>query len=102
MITRNPRAASSAAWPKRIQLVKAFEKKPWIRTSGRPSPISVHAISVPSKLAKRCVSVGNSANRVDPLFFDAGIVFGPLGRKPARVKPCLVHAFESGMFDRAE
>src|SRR5688572_13489851 len=75
MITRKPREASSAAWPKRIQLVSASENRPWRRMTGRPSasPSSCQAISTPSSTVKLCL-VGELANGLVPAIEDAPIM----------------------------
>src|SRR3546814_5359304 len=52
MITRQPSAATRAAVPNLIQLTSAFEKSPWSRMIGAPSPISSHASRTPSRASK--------------------------------------------------
>src|SRR5438045_2261228 len=102
MMTRKPAAAIAAAWPYLIQLVCALEKKPWISTTGRPSPSSRHAIRWPSKLSKKRVSVGELATQVHPFADDIGEFVGALVRQVARVAPALVPALDSEMSDRAQ
>src|SRR4051794_31989113 len=106
MITRKPRAAMAAAWPYRIQLVKASEKKPWSSSTGRPSPISRHASLVPSKLSKKRVSgalsVGEFSNGFHPAIDNGFVLVGAIGWQTAGVEPCLVPALDSVMMGRTE
>src|SRR3546814_12833965 len=57
MISRKPRATTSAAAPYFTQLVAASENRPWIRTTGLPSPVSCQTRSAPSSAANWGVAI---------------------------------------------
>src|SRR5688500_9904039 len=96
MITRKPRAAISAAWPKRIQLVSALEKRPWRSTTALPSPSSCQTSSAPSYAVKRWL-IGELPGGFDPAVDKRLILLGSIFRQAFGVDPGAVQALRAAM-----